>query len=281
VLNLVTVVGKNTHMLPHMLKHYRDLVDPDNIHVVVYRHSEDDGILEEIEELGIKPFRVYTHEKYNWEKVTDIYNEIKQTKPNEWWIVSDDDELQVYPYSVYDIIEECERMGYDFVTGGFIDRVGIDGTFPVVNRDTNINEAFPLAGFFRYPMSGACPNKCTLMRGYQKVTPGQHYALFSDGTNSWGEGHVRRFPIHSVFTQVHHFKWDSTCLDRIKEVADIKKEYAYSKEYNKMYRAIARSDWKIDIENPEYLVAEMKKSSYIKYKDYPHWDELKKLIVKI
>lgn len=268
-------------MLPHMLNHYKNIVAPENIHVAVYRHSDDDGILEEIEELGIIPFRVYTHEKYNWEKVTDIYNEIKSTKPNEWWIVSDDDELQVYPYAVEDIIEACERNGYDFVTGGFIDRIGIDGTFPFVDRDTNIHKTFPLASFFRYHMSGACPNKCTLMKGYQKVTPGQHYALFSDGSNSWGKSHPRRMPVDEVFTQVHHFKWDKSCVDRIQEVAEIKKDYAFSKEYNKMYRAIARNDWKIDINNSLYLVAELKESSYIEYMDYPYWDELRNLIITI
>ena len=54
MLNLATVVGRNTHMLPHMLNHYKNIVD--NIYVVVYRQSEDDNILDEIEELGITPF---------------------------------------------------------------------------------------------------------------------------------------------------------------------------------------------------------------------------------
>ena len=151
MLNLVTVVGENTHILPHMLKHYEDKVD--KVYVGVYRQSENDGILNEIEELGIEPFFVYTDSKYNWNKVTEIYNSIKNTKPNDWWIVSDDDELQVYPYSIEDIVKDCERSGYEFVTGGFLDRIGIDGTFPKVSRDTNIHKAFPLAGFFREPRS--------------------------------------------------------------------------------------------------------------------------------
>ena len=46
--NLVTVVGRNTHILPHMLKHYEGKVDKN--YVVVYRQSKDDSILEEIEE---------------------------------------------------------------------------------------------------------------------------------------------------------------------------------------------------------------------------------------
>ena len=167
MLNLVTVVGENTHILPHMLKHYEGVVD--KFHVAVYRQSEDDGILEEVEKLGIEPYDVYTDDKYNWNTVTHIYNAIKKTKPDEWWIVCDDDELQVYPRPIKDIVNECERYGYDFVTGGFLDRIGTNGTFPKVTRETNIHEAFPYAGFFRYPMSGACPNKVTLMKGHQEI----------------------------------------------------------------------------------------------------------------
>jgi len=277
--NLVTVVGENTHLLPHMLKHYEDVID--KAYVAVYRQSDDDGILEEIEELGIEPFMVFTEPKYNWNRVTEIYNTIKHTKPNDWWIVADDDELQVYPEPIEDIIKNCERYGYDFVTGGFLDRIGIDGTFPEVTRDTNIHKAFPLAGFFRHPMSGACPNKVTLMKGYQKVTSGQHYALFNDGTNSWGTGHARRMPVNEIFTQVHHFKWDSTCIERIKKVADNKKDYSFSDEYKIMYDAIKDSGWKIDVNNLKFLIENMKELSYVEYMDYPHWDTLKDKIVTI
>ena len=277
--NLVTVVGENTHILPHMLKHYEDKID--KAYIAVYRQSEDDGILEEIEDLGLEPFMVFTEEKYNWNRVTDIYNMVKSTKPNDWWIVADDDELQVYPYGIEDIIKECERYGYDFVTGGFLDRIGIDGTFPKVTRDTDIHKAFPLAGFFRYPMSKACPNKVTLMKGYQEVTPGQHYAAFSDGSNSWGSSHPKRMPVEEVFTQVHHFKWDSSCVERIKKVADNNKGYSYSEEYKTMYDAIKNSNWKIDIGNLKYLVEKLKDFSYIDYMDYPHWDTLKNKIVTI
>jgi len=277
--NLVTVVGENTHILPHMLNHYEDVID--KVYVAVYRQSNDDGILEEIEELGIEPFMVFTEPKYNWERVTEIYNTIKQTKPNDWWIVSDDDELQVYPEPVEDIIENCERSGYDFVTGGFLDRIGIDGTFPEVTRETDIHKAFPLAGFFRYPMSRACPNKVTLMKGHQDITPGQHYAAFKDSTNSWGKRHPKRMPVEEIFTQVHHFKWDSTCVERIKKVADNKKDYSYSDEYRIMYEAIKTSEWKIDVLNPEYLVEEMKELSYIDYMDYTKWSILREKIIKV
>ena len=279
MVNLVTVVGENIHILPHMLKHYEDKVD--NIYVGVYRQNENDTILDQILDLGIHPFMTITDNKYNWERVTEMYNAIKGTKPDDWWIVSDDDELQVYPRDIKDIIEECEREGYDFVTGGFLDRIGVDGTFPEVNPDTNLHKAFPNAGFFRYPMSKACPNKVTLMKGHQQISPGQHYAEFSDGTNSWGTNHRKRMPIERCFTQVHHFKWDSTCIDRILKVADVREEYAYSQEYRKMYHAIRKSGWKIDIEKPEYFVEKLKEFSYIKYNDYSKWNVLRDKIVKI
>ena len=277
--NLVTVVGENTHILPHMLKHYENMID--KAYVAVYRQSEDDGILEEIEELGIEPFMVFTEDKYNWNRVTDIYNLVKETKPNDWWIVADDDELQVYPYDIEDIVKDCERYGYDFVTGGFLDRIGIDGTFPEVTRDTDIHRAFPLAGFFRYPMSKACPNKVTLMKGHQKVTPGQHYALFDDSTNSWGKTHPKRMPVRDCFTQVHHFKWDSSCVDRIKKVADNNKEYSFSDEYRIMYDGIKMFDFKIDVNNPEFFVENLTEFSYIDYNDYMKWNKLRTQIIKI
>jgi len=279
MINLVTVVGRNTHILPHMLKHYESMVD--KMYVVVYRQSEDDNILQEVEDLGITPHLVETYRKFDWNHVTYLYNKVKLEKPNEWWIVSDDDELQVYPKPLEEIIAQAEKQRRSFVTGGFLDRIGPDGTFPVVTRDTDLHKAFPYAGFFRYPMSGACPNKVTLMRGYQQICPGQHYAVFPDGSTSWGVGHRNRLPVDDCFAQVHHFKWDSTVLERLKEVSEVHQPYSYHKEYNKMYRSIARTDWKIDIKNPAYKVEKLKEFSYINYMDYPHWEELKNLIITI
>ena len=55
-------------MLSHMIEYYQDIVD--EIFVVVYRQHEDDGILEEIRQLGIEPYKIVTEPKFNWNKVT-------------------------------------------------------------------------------------------------------------------------------------------------------------------------------------------------------------------
>lgn len=280
-LNLVTVVGHNTTMLKHMLNHYKNIVD--EIYVVVYRQHELDGILEDVINLGIKPYKVVTEPKFNWEKVTELYNEVKQTKPNEWWVVSDDDEFHIYPKSIREMISECEENGWEFITGGFLDRIGENGNFPLVTHQTDIWNEFPLAGFFRYPMSGACPNKVCVMKGFVNVTPGQHYVNFGDGKNSWGKEnikHPRRYPIGrgEGFIQVHHFKWDSTVLDRLKEVSETKEDYTYWQEYLKMYKSIEMFDWKIDINNPEFMLEQMNLNNHW---EYSKWDKLTKKIVVI
>ena len=241
-----------------MLNHYKDLVD--EMYVVVYEwegkslyESVNDIVLEFPTAKIVK--RVYK-EKFNWEYVTKLYNEIKMMHPDDWWIVSDDDEFHVYSKDLNTIIEECESNGWIMVRGGFVDRIGRDGEFSELKEDINIFEQFPLAGCFRYPLSNACPNKICIMKGWVELTPGQHYAIL-DGQTTWkwqGWNHPLIAPTNEYNVQVHHFKWDSTCIQRIKAVADIKQEYAYSNEYQIMYDALKLNNFKIDIYDERFMI---------------------------
>ena len=283
-IRLVTVTGSRTNTLQHMLNHYNDLVD--EIYIVVYEwdgFSTYDAVSEIVKKFPkAQIVKRAIKEKFNWEYVTQLYNETKLLHPNDWWVVSDDDEFHIYPKPIKELISDCEKNGWEFVTGGFIDRIGENGEFPQINEHTNIWTQFPLAGFFRYPMSGACPNKVCIMKGNIKVSSGQHYAEFEDGTNSWGTKHLKRYPIGrgDGLIQVHHFKWDDTCVERIKAVADIKKEYAFSTEYQSMYKAIQWNNFKIDINNPNFMIEELLGKSY-DFNDYSKWNKLTKIITKI
>ena len=278
-IRLVTVTGSRTDTLWHMLNHYKDLVD--EMYVVVYEwegkniYNEVSKIVKEFDKAKI--VQRVTKEKFNWEYVTQLYNETKMLFPNDWWVVSDDDEFHIYSNSLQEIILDCERNGWELVRGGFIDRIGQVGDFPKINKRENIFEQFPVAGFFRYPMSGACPNKVCIMKGYIEITPGQHYAKI-DGHTTWrwqGWNHPLIAPIDEYSVQVHHFKWDSTCIERIKQVADIKKEYASSTEYLKMYQALRSNNFEIDITNTEYMF------EYVGTNDYKQWSKLLKKIISI
>ena len=282
MIRLVTVTGSRTNTLKHMLNHYKTMVD--EMYIVVYEwdgFSTYDEVCEIVKEFPTAQIiKRATKEKFNWEYVTYLYNQTKMLFPNDWWIVADDDELQIYSKVISDIIKICDESGYEFVTGGFVDRIGKNGTFPEIKEDSNLWELFPMAGFFRYPLSGACPNKVTMCKGYIEVTSGQHYAKV-DGQTTWkwqGWNHPLRFPTTQNFTQVHHFKWDSTVLDRLQDVANVKSEFSYSKEYQTMYDAIKSNNFKIDIYDERFLFEEVKNPSYFYYKN---WNKLSKIILSI
>lgn len=278
---LLTVTGSRTTTLRHMLNHYNDLVD--EIYIVVYEW-EDFSTYELISEIIVeypkaKIIKRVKKEKYNWEYVTELYNEIKNMFPNDWWIIADDDEFHIYSKDLNKIISDCEYFGWDVVRGGFIDRIGIDGTFPIVNDKEDIFHQFPLAGFFRYPMSGACPNKICILKGYIELTPGQHYAKI-DGQTTWrwqGWNHPLIAPVDKYNVQVHHFKWDSTCGERIREVANVNKEYSYSEEYRKMYRQLSKCRFKIDIYDNQYMFEDIGDE----YGAYSQWKNLFNKILSI
>jgi hypothetical protein len=273
-IRLVTVTGSRTDTLWHMLNHYKDLVD--EMYVVVYEwegsstYNEVLKITKQFEKAKIVE-RV-TKEKFNWEYVTQMYNETKMLFPNDWWIVSDDDEFHIYSKPLNEIISACERNGWELVRGGFIDRIGQTGDFPKINKKENIFDQFPVAGFFRYPMSGACPNKICIMKGYIEITPGQHYAKLN-GQTTWrwqGWNHPLISKHDSV--QVHHFKWDRTAIDRIKDVASIKQQYAYSDEYQLMYDKLRKCRFKIDLTNPEFMFS--LDLTEPKFNQYRQWNKL-------
>jgi hypothetical protein len=116
------------------------------------------------------------------------------------------------------------------------------------------------------------------MKGYIEITPGQHYAKI-DGQTTWkwqGWNHPLIAPVDGYNVQVHHFKWDSTCIERIKQVADIKKDYSFSNEYLKMYQSLRSNNFEIDVTEPNYMF------EYIgKELGYKQWNKLFKKIIAI
>ena len=279
MIRLVTVTGSRTNTLWHMLSYYKDLVD--EIYVVVYEwegFSTYDDVLAITKQFpNVRIVDRVVAEKYNWEVVTALYNKTKMLHPNDWWVVADDDEFHKYSKDLYEIVSDCDKNGWELVRGGFIDRIGENGTFPEIDNDEDIFEQFPLAGFFRYPLSGACPNKICILKGYIELTPGQHYAKI-DGHTTWkwqGWNHPLIAPVNEYNVQVHHFKWDSTCIERIKAVADIKQLYSYSDEYKKMYQALRSNNFEIDITDSRFMI------EHAGFWGYNQWNKLFKIIISI
>jgi hypothetical protein len=263
-----------------MLNHYH--LHMDEIFVVLYAHHKKDPIIEQglhiLEKFNLKPHKIVYEQPFDWARVTQHYNETKLLKPDDWWIVADDDELQLYSKPTYQIIEECEEYGYEFVCGGFVDRIGNGGDFPKITMESNVWEEMPEAGFFRYPLSYACPNKVTLMKGKVQVSNGQHYVQLDDNTTTCQKEHPKRYPIDKNFTQVHHFKWDYSVLERLQQVGKSSIGESWGHEYQLMYDEIAKNNFKIDLTKKEFMFQRLDKPNYHKLNT---WNDLTKKIVKI
>ena len=285
MIRLLSVVGHGTNLLPHFIEHYTPYVD--EIQLVVYETIQTPTLENEVKEAikkydNVKIVKTIRDRIFDWNKVTILYNMQKAKHQDDWWAIADIDEFHLYPdNNINKLIDICNTNCWDIVRGGFIDRVGPNGEFVDLQQDISIWEQYPTAGFFRYPMSKACPNKVCLVKGDVEITSGQHYAKI-DGQTTWkwqGWNHPLIAPYSDYSIQVHHFKWDSTCVERIKEVARIKQDYAYSDEYEQMFKSLFKTKFKIDIDNSEHMFEfGLTKPEYNQYKN---WKKLFNKIVTI
>lgn len=281
MIRLLTVIGHGTTLLPHFIKHYQQYVD--EINIAVYETDMYPLLGNEVSQIignqdNVKIVKVIKDRIFDWDRVTKLYNFIKSQKPNDWWVIADIDELHLYPNdNLRYLVDNCEKYGYQLVRGGFIDRIGEDGEFSEILPEVSLFEQFPNAGFFRYPMSKACPNKVCVMKGHIELTSGQHYAkIHGETTWRWqGWNHPLINP-HS-YVQVHHFKWDATSIERIQAVANLKQDYAYSQEYKLMYDQLRKSRFRLDLNNPEFMFQKCED----RYRSYRRWDNLIKTIIAI
>ena len=283
MIRLVTVIGHGTNLLRHFIHHYQQQVD--EINIVVYETDMFPLLGNEVKEIiddydNVNIVRVHRDRVFDWERVTMLYNYITNKNPHDWWVIADIDEFHLYPDdNLRKLISNCDENGWDIVRGGFIDRVGEDGEFSEIKEDKSLFQQFPIMGFFRYPMSKACPNKICVTKGYVEITSGQHYAKI-DGQTTWkwqGWNHPLINP--NDYVQVHHFKWDKTCVERIKAVADIRQEYSYSNEYMVMYNNLRKSKFKIDLQNREFMFEYS--DGQPEFRRYKQWNKLIKKIISI
>lgn len=285
MIKLLTVIGHGTSLLPHFIEHYQKQVD--EILIAVYETELHPSLNDEVSEIiknydNVNITITIKERLYDWEKVTQLYNFVKMKSQSDWFVISDIDEFHLYPNnSLRQLVNDCEKNNWDIVRGGFIDRIGRDGEFTELKSNESIWKQFPNAGFFRYPMSKACPNKICVMRGYVDITSGQHYAKIDDHTTwRWqGWNHPLIAPIETHSVQVHHFKWDSTSIERILDVANLNEEYAFSDEYFQMYKELKKTNFKIDVTNPEYMFELGLTSST--FNGYKNWNKLIKKIISI
>lgn len=266
--NLLVVIGSKFNTLKQMLNHY--VKDVDNIYIVNYyitnknyEHSYK-KINDISKEFNAKIFEV-RDKIFNFKKVTDMYNDVKMLKPDEWWIVADDDEFQIYSKPILEIIEDCEKNNFKFVRGGLIDKITPEGIFPEINEYDNLWDIFTMSSFFSEYITNSEPSKITLMKGDVPLTTGQHYTLIESRF---------LYPVEDNFTQVHHFKWDKNTISSLTDRINFA-ESPVSTEAERMLKYLIKNNFKINLKDFKFT----EKSSKI-YEEYSHWEDIKNYILE-
>ena len=123
---------------------------------------------------------------------------------SDWVVWCDSDEYQLYPAPLADLATWAEKHRVNLFRGVMIDRVAADGRLPARDERISIWQQFPVACFLPTRFGGGERQKITFARGDLKLSNGNHYVRAGMLAQTIGK-----------WTQVHHFKWDATVLERL------------------------------------------------------------------
>lgn len=265
IIHLVTVIGGSVDVLPHALAHYRGLgIQSCFLHVQI--PSAADPLKARVEEIARQfGFSIASVNIGPWLHDTNraLYRQTLASRPDDWFLIADQDELQVYPQNLHSILEDCDRDGNDYIEGCFIDRFARDGSFPAVSASESIWEQFPLAGFVSASILEANPNKIVAAKGRVALAPGQHFALSGRGC-----------PPEDLYIPVHHFKWVAGVLERLKHRAQFRRQHGdrYWDESQRFVDYCRAHNGRLDVADASLFLAEA-------LPDYPHWERVKQLSI--
>jgi hypothetical protein len=264
-LHMTTVVGNHLVVFEHMLRHYKDS-GIDSLLVNIHLDKHEDELYRNVRRIALRYHAdIVAVFVGKWLQSVNpyLYQHTLSQAPNDWFLLADTDELQVYSSTVHAVIETAHNKGYDYIDGFFIDRLSADGRFPSVSRNTNLWNRFPLAGAVTFPLLRANVMKVVAAKGWVKISGGQHHAYN-------GRGCPRS--LHLI--PVHHFKWTSGILERLKTRVTFYKGMRDPlwHESQRVLSHCLRHGGKINVADPSFM---LKESSRI----CPHEAELKAFLL--
>jgi hypothetical protein len=261
--HLVTIVGGCIDVLPHMLGHYHDLgIESFFVHVQI--PFSNDPLVEQAKEITRAfGFNIASVSVGEWlhNSNRELYWRTQQSSPDDWFLIADQDELQAYPRDLASILYDCDRDGYEYIEGCFLDRFARDGSFPAISASESIWQQFPLAGFVSAPLLQANPNKIVASKGRVGLSSGQHFALSGCGC-----------PPKELYIPVHHFKWIAGILDRLEQRAKFRRERGdrYWEESQRFVDYCRTHNGRMNVADAAFYLAEA-------VPEYPNWERVKQL----
>ena len=271
--NLVTTVGLDPTLLHHFIKYYKS-IGIENFYIVVWGDSEIvkyDEIVNVLKTYNLEIYKDLRDVKTgNSIFLTDIYNEVVATKPDEWWIVADLDEFAVFPKPLEQFIyEDLMYNDIDFVYGIMLDRIGENGEFSELTYDDNIWKKFPNVGFISRSIRKNDVNWAGLLKGKYKLYEGQH--KFTHFPNSHEE-YANYIKDNKSLIQIHHFRWKKDHIDIEKEYVKMGEKW-WGAQHQKVLDYMLEHN-KIDVKDSRFLIENCPND---KFDSYSKWNDVLKL----
>ena len=259
--------GDEVGLLPHLVDHYRGL-GIESFQLVWHSESASDPRHELAEAFLRRAGLTFLHRHvgpYDEDLQQRMVRFAMSQNPDDWYVVADLDELQVTDRPLLELVELCEREGYDHVNGCFVDRVATDGSFPDVGS-ASLWQQYPLAGSVSAGLLRALPLKTTMARGWVDLLPGQHGAPAGRG-----------LPRDRGYVQVHHFKWTGSVVTRLRRRVErfsggaaSGMHMAIAREALTFLEHVERHDGRIDTAFDRFRLEPCGSG----YHDHPRWNEI-------
>lgn len=261
------VGGADVATFPHLIRHYRAagiesfllIRQVESEEHPAYRRLEEYARQEGVEFLHshIGPYRLDLHQR--------LIRLAMDEHPDDWFVIADSDEFHVYDRPLADLVDLCERGGYDYVAGCFLDRLAAGGDFPEIGP-APLWEQFPLAGSVSASLLRALPLKVGLARGSVELLTGQH-----------GAPEARGLPRSESEIQVHHFKWTGSVLRRLQQRSGTDADSSrplvsphVTRECHRFLSYVERNGGRIDVTDPRFRLHPCRDA----YQDHPHWNDV-------
>jgi hypothetical protein len=265
--HLITVVGGTIALLPQMLDHYRSL-GVDSFLVYVHLRSPQDNVLEEVRAiLRERGINVAGHRAGDWLDVQyQLLTEGLKKYQSDWFVIADQDELQIYPENLEELLNKCTHYGFDHVRGCFVDRFAVDGSLGPFDAARPVWDQFPIGSLFTFPILGGDPRKVVAARGGIAMTNSGHHVAIGGSP----------YPVDHCLVQVHHFKWMDGLLSylRARKSQRWPDGAAISQETLRFITYLEKHGNKIDLSDPKIMAAPCTPN-------YPHWDSVVKYLKQV
>ena len=151
-----------------------------------------------------------------WQEIIFINENCKH---KDWVLYTDIDEFQYYPKNIQTSIQHATDLGFNYLEGRLIDRVSVTGELTKFDYSLSLEVQYPIGGLITNNLLKAwdkkivCAEATKIVGGGHHIFLNQHYKSFNGFNTQLYTDEISPF---SFGIEVHHFKWNSKILDKVK-----------------------------------------------------------------